>query len=121
MKTSPSPARMARAAWLTAFSPEAHRRLTVTPATLDGQPGQQERHARHVAVILPGLVGAAQVDFFHQRRVELVAFDDGFDYQRGQVVRADARQRSTECADGRADGIDYYRDSHGIFTLQAAA
>ncbi len=40
-KTSPSPHMMARAAWLTASSPEAHSRLTVTPATLKGKPASK--------------------------------------------------------------------------------
>ena len=49
---------------------------------VDGQPGHfhreachQGRHARHVAVILAGLVGAAQVNFFDQDRVQAGALD----------------------------------------------
>jgi hypothetical protein len=38
--TSASPVRIARAAWLTASSPEAHRRLTVTPGTSTGSPAR---------------------------------------------------------------------------------
>ena len=58
--TSPSPRRIALAAVLIACRPEPQSRLTVCPATVDRQPGQQQRHARDVAVVLTGLVGAAQ-------------------------------------------------------------
>ena len=57
--SSASPVRMARAAMPTASRPEPHSRLTVVPGTLDRQAGQQRAHARDVAVVLAGLVGAA--------------------------------------------------------------
>jgi hypothetical protein len=57
-----SPARIARAAAPTASRPEAHSRLSVTPGTDRRQARQQQRHARDVAVVLAGLVGAAEID-----------------------------------------------------------
>ncbi len=57
--------RIMRAPWMIASSPLPHSRLTVAAGTDVGQPGQQHRHARHVAVVLAGLVGAAEVHLVH--------------------------------------------------------
>ena len=46
----------------TADRPEAQSRLTVTPATDSRQPGEQRAHPRDVAVVLAGLVRAAEPD-----------------------------------------------------------
>ena len=59
---SPSPAAIAWHAETTAESPDAQSRLTVTPATDSGSPASSARHARDVAVVLAGLVRAAEVD-----------------------------------------------------------
>ena len=59
--SSISPARIAWQAHTTAESPEAHSRLTVMPGISWGRPGEQQRHARDVAVVLARLVGAAEV------------------------------------------------------------
>ena len=59
---SPSPAITAWQAPTTADRPEAHSRLTVTPATDSGRPASSARHPRDVAVVLAGLVGAAEPD-----------------------------------------------------------
>ena len=56
-----SPALIERAARPMASMPEPHRRLIVVPGT-DRQPGKQPGHARDVAVVLAGLVGAAEDD-----------------------------------------------------------
>ena len=61
-KRSPSPAITAWHAPTIAASPDAHSRLTVTPRDRLGQPGEQHRHAGDVAVVLAGLVGAAEPD-----------------------------------------------------------
>ena len=61
-KRSPSPAAIACDAATTAESPDAHSRFTVTPATDSGRPGEQDRHARDVAVVLARLVGGAEID-----------------------------------------------------------
>ena len=58
--SSASPALMARAAAITASMPEPHSRLIVVPGIEPRQAGQQQRHARDVAVVLAGLVGAAE-------------------------------------------------------------
>ena len=70
MNTSPSPTAIAWAAELIAWSPEPHSRLTVSPPTSTGQPGQEQRHPRDVAVVLAGLVGAAEDDVLDERRVD---------------------------------------------------
>src|ERR1700748_151085 len=62
MARSISPARIARAPAPTASSPEAQRRLRGFPGTFTGKACEQQRHPRHVAVILAGLVGAAEID-----------------------------------------------------------
>ena len=50
--------------------PEPHSRLTVEPGHLLGQAGQQQRHARDVAVVLAGLVGAAEDHVVDRRPVD---------------------------------------------------
>ena len=57
---SASPARTARAAIATASAPEPQSRLTVLPGHRLRQPGEQQRHPRDVAVVLAGLVRAAE-------------------------------------------------------------
>ncbi len=51
---------MARAAVTTASMPEPQRRLIVVPGHADRQAREQQAHARDVAVVLAGLVGAAE-------------------------------------------------------------
>ena len=60
MKTSPSPARMACAALTIACSPDAAQAVHRLARHFDRQPGEQRRHARHVAIVLARLVGAAE-------------------------------------------------------------
>ena len=81
--------------------PEAHRRLTVAPGTESGA-REQKRHAREVAVVLAGLVGAAKkdlVDFLAEARMTAHEFADR---QRREVVGANAGQRAAVAADRRA-------------------
>ena len=68
--------------------------------------GEQQRHARHVAVIFAGLVGTAQVHFLNQRRVQLVTQQDRFQHMGSQVVGADGGQSAAQRADGGADRIN---------------
>ena len=86
------------------------------------QAGQQRRHARHVAVVLAGLVGAAEDHLVqrgpvhcgmprHQRR----------DRQRGQVVGAHAGQRAAEAAERRTRRIDQPGASHKRSSSPCAA
>ena len=106
MNTSPSPAAIACAAEFTAWSPLPQSRLTVSPPTSTGQPGEEQRHPGHVAVVLAGLVRATEDHVLDQRRVDPGAVDDGADRRRREVVGADARQRAAVAPDRRADGLD---------------
>jgi hypothetical protein len=72
---------------------------------LDGQPREQSRHARDVAVLLAGAVGVAEVDVVDPRRVDARALDDRGDRARGQVVRPDAGEHAAVAADRGADSI----------------
>ena len=101
-KRSPSPAATAWQAATTAESPEAHSRLTVTPATESGSPARRARHPRDVAVVLARLVGAAEVDVLDLACVDARALHGGRDHLAGQVVRPHARERAAVTPDGRA-------------------
>ncbi len=75
---------------------QVHGRQTGSAQAVDRQSGhfrrepcQQRSHARHVAVVLTSLVGAAKVDFVNHVRVNPSAPHNFADNQRGQVVRAD--------------------------------
>ena len=106
MANSISPERIARAASPTALSPDAHSRLTVTPGMESGSPAKQQRHAGDIAVVLAGLVGAAEEHFVEPRPVGLVvAGDQRLDRHRGQVVGAHLGERAAVTADRGARGI----------------
>ena len=75
-------------------------------ADLDREVGQQQRHPGDVAVVLAGLVGAAEDDVLDEGRVDAGAVDDGAQHGGGEVVRPDARERAAVAADRRADGLD---------------
>src|SRR6266446_6582829 len=105
MAKSISPARIARPAAPTASSPEAQRRLRVAPGTVSGRPASSSA-IRHVAVVLAGLVGAAEIDLIDLRPVELrMARHQRLDRGGRQIVGAHFGQRAAEAAD---------RGSHGI-------
>jgi hypothetical protein len=83
MAKSISPARMARAAVPTASS-----------------------HARHVAVVLAGLIGAAVKHFVELFPVDLgVARHQRLDRHRGEIVGAHFRQRAAIAPDRRAHRV----------------
>ena len=69
-----------------------------------GEPRQERRHAGDIAVVLAGLVGAAEVDVFDRARVDAGALDGGRDREGGKVVGPRPRQRAAVAADRRADG-----------------
>ena len=70
------------------------------------KPGKQQRHARDVAVVLAGLVGAAEEDFVHLRPVELgVLGHQRLDRRGGQIVGAHLGERAAETADRGPHGI----------------
>ena len=106
MNTSPSPTAIAWAAELIACSPDPHSRLTVCPPTSTGKSGEEQRHPGDVAVVLAGLVGAAEDDVLDERRVDAGAVDDRAQDGGGEIVRPDARERAAVAADRRADGLD---------------
>ena len=106
MIRSASPPRIARAAIATASRPEPHRRFRVTPPELSGKPGEQPGHAREVAIVLAGLVGAAEDDVVELGPVDAgIALDQRPDRDCGEVVGADARQRAAVAADRRPDCV----------------
>jgi len=70
------------------------------------QARQQQRHPRHIAVVLAGLIGAAEIDLIDLGPVELrVPRHQRLDRGGGQIVGAHFCQRAAEAAD---------RSSHGI-------
>ena len=106
-RAPPRPTRIGRAAIATASSPEPHRRFTVTPGTSTGRPASSARHARDVAVVLAGLVGAAVdhvVDRLPSRRPALRSMSAAI----GSAARSSVRtpdERAAVAADRRADGV----------------
>ena len=59
-----------------------------------GQSGQEQGHARHIAVVLSGLVDAAQQHIFDGCWVYAGPFHQRADHKRGQIVRAHRRKRA---------------------------
>ena len=84
------------------------------PGGFNGQPGQQGGHARHVAVVFAGLVGAAEVDLLDQPGVDSGAVEQAADDECGQVVGAHFGQHAAQRSDRRADGIDDDGFGHGV-------
>ena len=71
-----------------------------------GKAGEQPGHAREVAIVLAGLVGAAEDDVVELGPVDArVAVDQRADRDRGEVVGADAAERPAVAADRGADGV----------------
>jgi len=69
---------------------------------LDGEAGQQQAHTRHVAVVLAGLVGAAEHHVVDLVGPDARALDRLPDHQSGQVVRPDVLQLAAVPAHRRA-------------------
>ena len=99
---SASPASIARDPWITASTAEPHRRLTVTPGTVDGKPGEQRAEARDVAVVFAGLVRVAEDDVVDAGRVDAGALHDRAHHDGGEVVGADG---STARPPARPNGV----------------
>ena len=70
-----------------------------------GKSGEQEGHAREVAVVLARLVGAAQDDLLHFVRKAGMTAHQLSDRQRRKIIRAHARERPGVPADRGADII----------------
>src|SRR5262249_41217206 len=65
-----------------------------------GDAREQERHARDVAVVLAGLVGAAEHDLVEHGPVDLaVALEERPDRNRGEIVGADLGERAAIAPD----------------------
>ena len=103
-KRSPSPAITAWQAPTTAESPDAQSRLTVTPATESGRPGEQRGEAGDVPVVLARLVRAAEPDVLDLGRGDAGALDRRRDGDRGEVVGTDPGEPAAVAADRRPHG-----------------
>ena len=66
------------------------------------KPGEQRSHAGDVAVVLAGLVGAAEVDVVDGRALQARALDRGSDRDPCEVVGTDGGERTAVPADRRA-------------------
>ncbi|CAJ5233299.1 Uncharacterised protein [Burkholderia pseudomallei] len=70
------------------------------------QAGEQQRHARDVAVVLAGLIRAAVDHVVDGGPVDVaVALDERLERHRAEVVGPHRRQRAAVAADGRADCV----------------
>ena len=110
---SASPGGSRAPAWSTASSPDAAQPVHRHARDRDGQPGQQRAHARDVAVVLAGLVGAAEEDLVDRAGSGRCARRRRDDVG-GQVVGAHrAGPSSAVAADRGAQGIDDHGFPHG--------
>jgi hypothetical protein len=81
---------------------------------VDRQAGKQRRHARDVAVVLAGLVGAAIDRVVERGPVEVgMALDQRLDRQRREIVGADTGEPAAVAADRGAHGIADEGVGHG--------
>ena len=70
------------------------------------QAGQQRRHARDVAIVLAGLVGAAEEDVIDRGPIDArVALHERMQRDRAEIVGADAGERAAVAADGGANRV----------------
>jgi hypothetical protein len=74
------------------------------PADLDREPRQQDGHAGHVAVVLTGLVGAAEDHVLDESGIDRRALDNGAQHRGGHVVGANRSKRTAVAADGGPHG-----------------
>ncbi len=86
--------------------PRAAQPVDRRAGDLDREPGQQQRHARDVAVVLTGLVRATHIDILDLGRRHARALDQCLERQRGQVVGAHAAESAAMLADRRAYRLD---------------
>ena len=85
-----------------------------------GQSGQQQRHARHVAVVFACLIGATEEDFIELRPVGLrMARDERPDRNRGEIVGANLRECAAVPADRGARRITNENLAHGSLPRRA--
>ena len=75
-------------------------------ASLPRIAGEEGGHAGEVAIVLAGLVGAAEDDVVEIGPVDMgVAVDQRLDGDGGEIVGADISERTGVAADGGADGV----------------
>src|SRR5205814_2262017 len=67
----------------------------------DRKTRQEQGHPRHVAVVLAGLIGAAEDHVVDRERIDPAALDDGCDGHGSEIIRAYASQRPTVLQIGR--------------------
>jgi hypothetical protein len=75
-------------------------------ADLDREARQQRRHSGDIAVVLAGLVRAAEDDVLDEHRIEAGAVHHRPEHEGGKVVGSDARQRTAVAPDRRPDRLD---------------
>jgi hypothetical protein len=78
-----------------------------------GQPREQQRHARHVAVVLAGLVGAAQEHLVHRGGLQPVARHERAQHVGGEIIRPHALEGAPVLANGGTDRVDDERLGYG--------
>jgi hypothetical protein len=84
------------------------------------QAREKKRHARNVAIVLAGLVGAADNHLVERRPVGLrIALHQRPDRDGGEIVRPHLRQRAAIAADGGAGGVAEKYVTHLVFVLPA--
>ncbi len=78
-----------------------------------GQAGEKHSHARDVAIVFAGLIGAAVDDVVERAPIHgRIAFDQLFDRKRGEIVGANARKGAAVTSEGRANGVTNVSDGH---------
>jgi hypothetical protein len=77
-----------------------------------GHPGQEQRHAGDVAVVLSGLVRAAHVDVLDVTHRDAGPLDRGRNRERGKIVGADTGEGAAVATDRRAYGGEDDRLGH---------
>jgi len=111
MMRSASPALIWRAAIETRAAQPVHRGAW----NRNRQPREQQRHARDVAIVFAGLVGAAENDFVDEGWIEPpMPRQQRPQWHRSQIVSTHASQRPAITADGRADIVDDERFGHDV-------
>ena len=76
------------------------------PRNFDGVAGNEERHARHVAIVFAGLIGTAQDHIVDVGGVDAAARNDRFEHGGGKVVGANASERAAVATEGGAQRLN---------------
>ena len=84
------------------------------PRDRDRQPGQQQRHARDIAVVLTSLIRAAQNHILDDIWRNARALDRLGDHQRGEIIRTHLFERARILANGRT----HRRKDHDLILLR---